>query len=189
LCHADHAPVHPVGAWTDVGFDRAALIIIPDRIPPAERGVVIVGTGINDAICRQAMRQVIVRALISKTELQHRHAGNLQALSQRVNFGRDVAEIFGEERQASQSFAKLVEEIVSGAIDPAAIYGSGLVRRNLPELIEAAEVIQADLVASFGGPAQTLHPPNESAGPHHVPVIKRIAPALAGGAECVWRNA
>ena len=44
---------------------------------------------------------------IAETKLQNRHAGNLQPVSQRVDLGSDVAEVFGEERQASQRLAKL----------------------------------------------------------------------------------
>ena len=71
----------------------------------------------------------------------------------------DDAQILGKKWQASQGITKLVEQIISGTIDPAAVNRCGLVRGNLPELGETAEVIKADVVAGLRGPAQTLDPP------------------------------
>ena len=110
-------------------------------------------------------------------------------LAQRVHFGRDVAQVFGEKRQPAQRVTKLVEQLVLGTVHPAAIYRGRVVGGNLPELLEAAKVIEADVVASLGAPAQAVDPPVVAARPDRVPVIKRSAPALAGGAEGVRRHA
>src|ERR1700730_18031414 len=129
------------------------------------------------------MRQIHVRALVSKPKLENRHARNLQPLPQGVNFGRDVSEIFSEERQAAQSSANGVEEIVPGTIDPGWV-GS----LNLPELIEATKMIKPDVVAVARCPSQTLDPPFVARRFQLVPAVKRVAPALSRLAEKIWRN-
>ena len=100
-----------------------------------------------------------------------------------------MAEIFGKKWQPAQSVAKLVEKLVLGAVHPAAMNGGGLVGGNLPELFESPKVIEPDVVASLRGPAQAIDPPLVASRPDRIPVIERSAPALAGGAESVGRNA
>src|SRR4029077_2766432 len=101
---------------------------------------------------------------------------------------RDVAEVFGEEGQSTQGLAQLEEQVVARAIDPAAIHGSWIGGGNLPELIEATEVIEAYVVAMLRGPAQALYPPLIAALLHDIPAIQRISPSLSGLAEKIGRN-
>src|ERR1700690_3832900 len=69
------------------------------------------------------------------------------------------------------------------------VNGGGFSGRNLPELRETAEMIKADEVTALRCPTQPLHPPLVALGTHRIPVIKRISPALAGGAVCIRRHA
>ncbi len=82
-----------------------------------------------------------MRAFIAETKLQHRHARNLQTVSQRMHFRSDIA------------------QVLRVTVDPNAIYGRRIASWNLPELIEAAKVIEADVIAVLCGPAQPLDPP------------------------------
>src|SRR5262249_52767265 len=82
-----------------------------------------------------------------------------------------------------------IEKFVTGSIDPSTVNRRGLVCRNFPELREAAKVIKPDEIAGLGRPAQALYPPLIAGGTDRVPVVKRIAPALPGCAEIVWRYA
>src|SRR5205823_10401786 len=132
--------------------------------PPSERGVVVVGAGVDHAIFGHAMRKINMRAGVAESELQDGHAGNFVVLPQGVNVGGDVAEIFGEERQAAKFLAQLDEEIVARSIDPASAHGRGIAGGNLPELGEAAEMIEADVVAGVRGPTEPLDPPAIAAG-------------------------
>src|SRR5713101_218356 len=66
---------------------------------------------------------------------------------------------------------------------------SWFARRNLPELGEPAEMIEADIVKIVRDPAHPVDPPRISLLLHHVPAIKRIAPALAVCAEKIRRHA
>ena len=70
-------------------------------------------------------------------------------LAQRMHFRRDVAQVFGEKWQPAQHVAQLVEQLVLGTVHPAAIYRGRLAGGNLPELFEAAEVIETDVIASL----------------------------------------
>src|SRR5579862_1338890 len=135
------------------------------------------------------MRQIHVGGWIGKAKLQHRQAGNLMPLAQRVHLRSNVAQIFSKKRQAAERVTKFVEQLVLGTVDPAAIYRSGLAGGNFPELLEAAEVIETDVIASLRAPAQATNPPVVASRPDRRPVVEGTAPALAGGAESVGRNA
>src|SRR5579863_9793467 len=104
----NEGPVDAVIAAPDVSFSVPAFVIRGAGIPPADNGVVVVGAGVND-FARGAMRQIHVGSFVAEAELQNCHAGNLQALSQGVNFGRDVAKVFRKEWQSTESFAEFDE--------------------------------------------------------------------------------
>ncbi len=81
--------------------------------------------GVDDAVRREAVRQVDVSAGVAEAELQHGDPRNLVTLAQGVHFGSDVAQVFGEEWQAAQRVAQLVEQFILRAIHPAAVHGGG----------------------------------------------------------------
>src|SRR5207248_7277848 len=143
---ADECPVDAVVGLADICFGIAPLVISGSGVPPSNDRVVIVGAGVHDFSC-SAVRQVHVRALVAESELQYGHARDLQTIPERVYFGSDVAEIFGEERQSAEGFAEFHEEIIARSIDPAAIDCRWIAGGNFPELVESAEVIEADVVA------------------------------------------
>src|SRR4029077_158355 len=86
-------------------------------------------------------------------------------------------------------FAELVEEFILGTIHPAAMNRRWLLSGNLPELLEAAEMIEANVIAGLCGPAQPTNPPVVASRAHGIPIVERIAPALAGRAESIRRHA
>ena len=61
-------------------------------VEPTQRRIIVVRSRIND-LAGSAMWQIHVRAHIAKAELQHGHSWNLQPLTQRVHFRRDVATV------------------------------------------------------------------------------------------------
>src|SRR5579885_2470650 len=129
-----------------------------------------------------------MRTGIAEAELQHSHARDAVVLAQGMNIRRNVTQIFGKERQPTKFLLQLVEQLIAWPIHPAAVNGRFLVRGDFPELREPAEMIEPDQVAGLRRPAQALHPPFESAPTHYIPVVKRIAPALACCAKRVRRN-
>src|SRR5215472_887353 len=102
------------------------------------------------------MWQIHVRTFVAESELQDGHPRNLQAVAQRVHLRSDVTQVLGKEGQATERLADFGEQVVTRAVDPVPIDGSGFARGNLPELIEAPEVIEADVVTILGGPAEAL---------------------------------
>src|SRR6478752_703935 len=106
-----------------------------------------------------------------------------------MHLGCNETKILREERQPAQGFAQLQKEVVARALDPAAVYSGRIARGNFPELVEAAKMIEADVVAMVRGPAQALNPPLVAALFHHVPAIQGITPALSRLAEKVRGNA
>src|SRR6185437_14518291 len=92
-------------------------------------------------------------------------------------------------RQPAEFLAQLVKKLVTGPIHPAAMNGGRLAGGNLPELSEAAKVVEPDNIAGLRRPPQAVDPPLKPGGSHRIPVVKRIAPALPGGAEGIRRNA
>src|SRR5271157_4959769 len=65
----------------------------------------------------------------------------------------------------------------------------GFACRNLPELRKSAEMIEADVVKILRDPAHPVDPPRISLLLHHVPAVKRIAPALPVFAEKIRGHA
>src|SRR5579872_101419 len=188
LGSAYECPVNAVVTPAHVRLGIPLFVLGCARLPPTLDGVVIVSSRI-DHFPFGTMRKVHVRAFVSKSELQNGHAGNLQAVAQRVNLGRDVSQIFRKEGQSAQRFADFQEKIVTRTINPAAIHGSSVTRGNLPELIESAKMVETDVIAILRRPAQPLNPPSVSTLLHDVPAVERISPPLAGLAEEVGRHA
>src|SRR5258708_18400448 len=129
-----------------------------------------------------------MRAGIAKAELQHRHAGNLEALAESMHVGRDVSEILSEKWKAAQSLAQLHEQVIFGTVHPAAMNRGWFVCRNLPQLGKSAEMIEADLVKIVRGPAHAVDPPRISLLPHQLPALHRITPALPGHTAKIRRT-
>ena len=90
--------MHAVGSAAEICFRVAAFVGSGTARPPSDKGVIIVGSGVDDSVGGELLRQIHVRAHVSEPELQHGHAGDLQSPAQCVHVGGNVAQIFGEER-------------------------------------------------------------------------------------------
>src|SRR5258708_33633703 len=72
---------------------------------------------------------------------------------------------------------------------PASVNRGRFARRNFPIGGESAEVIDADDVGESQRRAEPRHPPSVSTLADDIPSVQRIAPALAGLAEVIGRDA
>src|ERR1700761_169965 len=99
-------------------------------LPPAQRGVVIVGPGVDNGVGYITMGQVVVRCPVAETKLQDAHAGQIKLLAQLIDLMRDQPQIFGDEWQRSQLLAKRGEELSARSLDPLAVNGRFVLRRN-----------------------------------------------------------
>ena len=95
--------------------------------------------------------------------------------------GRDVAEILDDQRQAVEPLAGGVEERDPRAFAPEAARRIHLVERELPELHEAAEVVDAQQVEQLELALEPGQPPGKPRARVLRPVEHRHAPALALG--------
>src|SRR5205085_11278919 len=121
-----------------------ALVIFGGLVPAA-RGVFVVRAAVDDGRGVVAVRQV--RAVqLPERELQHFHTGDADGPAQLDDFGRDEAEVLGDERQIAERVAHRVEERLAGAGYPAAVDRCRLAGGDLPVRGEAAEVIDAQHV-------------------------------------------
>src|SRR5579859_1104014 len=105
-----------------------------------------------------------------------------------MNRRSDHAQVFGNKRQVAQAAAQHLKQIIFGASHPMSVDRSGLSGGNLPITFKTPEMIEPDDVADGDRPRHALHPPVITAGLAHVPAVKRIAPPLPSGAECVRWN-
>src|SRR5216683_1604456 len=96
-----------------VGEGVAAFVLSGAGIPRARGSVVVMRAGINNFLAGASMRQVHMRAFVSESELEHRHARQLQPIAQGMHFGGDVTEILGKERQSAQSLAQRLKQIIA----------------------------------------------------------------------------
>src|SRR5258708_34330088 len=102
---ANHRPVDAIFTMAQVCLRWLAFMFGCARFPPAEQGVVVMGAGVYHLLACKSMRQMGIRAGIAKAELQHRHAGNFNALAKIMHVGRDVSKILTQKWKTARSTA------------------------------------------------------------------------------------
>src|SRR5205823_7828602 len=71
--------------------------------PPANDGVVVVGSCVRDEVSRVIMRaKAWTLRIVPKCELENRHSGKSEALANRFDFWRNHPKIFGQNRETFQ---------------------------------------------------------------------------------------
>src|SRR3984957_9723834 len=114
--------------------------------PPSQRGVVVVGSGIDNSVSYITMGQVVVRPPAAKAELQNPHARQIELLPQRIHFARNHAQVFGDQRQLAQLVEQGGEQSRARRLDPLPMDGGLLLDGNGPESLKAAKVVEPDNV-------------------------------------------
>src|SRR4030088_51006 len=140
-------------------------------IPPASGRVVVVRASINNFVAGAAMWQIHMRAFISESKLEHRHARQLQPIAQGMHLRRNVPQVLGEERQSAQSVAQRIKQVVARTIHPLAIYRRWVGSRDLPELIKSTKMVEPNVITILRCPSEPLDPPVVTAVLHHVPAV------------------
>src|SRR6267142_4158551 len=69
---------------------------------PANRGIVIMGAGIDNNILVIVMWQVVILRIAAETKLQNAHAWKTEVVAQSFNIGRDHTQVFSNYRQLAQ---------------------------------------------------------------------------------------
>src|SRR5256885_16439111 len=105
-----------------------------------------------------------------------------------MNIRGDIAQVLGKKWKSTECFADPLEQVVVRSVYPTAIDGGFFLCGNFPELREATEMIEANVIEVMCRPAQAIDPPRIPLFSHDVPPIERAAPALASLAEEIRRD-
>jgi hypothetical protein len=124
-----------------------------------------------------------------EAELEHADSGQLEFISKRNYVRSDNSEIFGNERQAAQLSPDGLEEISAGPRDPMPGFSGLSLGRNMPCRAKGAEVIKPNEVHMGQQRFQAVNAPAITGLAKGFPIIHRVAPKLAFGAEIIRRHA
>ena len=171
------------------GFVRVetGLALLPgrQRLPPADRGVVVVRPRVDDGAPLVVLQPVRVARAGADGELEDDHAGQLELAPQPQHGRCDHAEVLGDQRQRSELALERVEEGAARAAPPGAVLGGRVPFGHCPVRDEAAEVVDAREVDERQRAPQPLDPPAVARAAHRRPVVEGVAPQLPGRAEQV----
>ena len=135
------------------------------------------------------VRQVRIVRIPIKGELKHAHPGQLKLIPQRRNRRCDESQVFGEQREPTQRLPHFVEEIRAWTGNPPPCNCRRRSSRHVPGRLEAAKVIDANRVEVIQPRLEPIDPPAIARLSERLPVIDRVPPQLALGAEIIRRNA
>ena len=174
----------------DVAEEQVLLVVGGLVLEPAPDGVVVVRPRVGDTVPCDVMRRVRVLCDVAgETEGQDLHPREPEVGHHLVDIGGDVAEVFGDDREARPAPHKQGEEIPAGGIDPAPVLCGLIPGRHLPVLHEPPEMVEAQPVDEGEGAFDPALPPREPLLPVRVPVVDRVPPELPGSAERIRGHA
>ena len=157
--------------------------------PPAQRGIVIVRSGVDHGIFRMLRGQVGVVFIAVEGELKHLHAGIAARLQQTAHLAADHAQILRHDAKLRHCALHALKQLPPRPlfIFPAQrvfrARGHGEIIRKADEMIHAQNIEHARLRA------EAADPPCVAGLFMHVPAVERIAPELTRGLECIRRHA
>ena len=187
-CGVDQLPVHLTTVGLQIDLCQCTLPI-GSLGEPAQRGVVVVGAGVDDLVATQVVRQEDVLGIVQEGQLQHGHAGQAgvgQQLAQAVGL---KPQVLGHQRQLAQRLFQGVEERHARAGRPFALACRGAGGRDSPVGVETAEVVDAHDVGQGQAAFDARDPPGVALFGVLGPAVQRVAPALAIHGEVVGRDA
>src|SRR5205823_5862840 len=108
-------------------------------------------------------------------------------VQQRADFIGDHAQVFGYDRRLAAAECGIdgAEYGLARSFEPHAANCRRGAGGHFPGRFEATEVIDAHQVHQFQQMAEAGDPPRVAFGGHRLPVVQRVAPQLAAGAEVV----
>ena len=122
-------------------------------------------------------------------ELQDLHARQPVLVPQLLDVRRDDAKVLGDEGKIlSQDLVQVLEELLARSFHPFAISGRRVLGRDFPAGRESAEVVDAEDVGVLQRLLDPAGPPLPALLLMGLPVVDRVAPELAVGAERIRRH-
>lgn len=100
--------------------DIAARLVI-QTVQPSEQSVVVVGSGVADAVVLLVKRKIDALLSLYESELQYVHARIPRLSQQLVHIVGDDAEIFGKNRKVTVDFVQAVKQVHAGPRKPLAV--------------------------------------------------------------------
>ena len=124
--------------------------------------------------------KILVRIL--KSKLQDLHAGEAELVTKFDDRVIDLTEIFGNDgHMITESCFKHGKEVIAGSAHPFTLDRSLFTEGNCPVFIKAAEMVDPQIICQGQLMSDPVEPPFVTCFRMLGPVIKRIAPKLAGG--------
>ena len=146
-------------------------------------------SGIDHAVLRVIVRQIIAVFSRIKRELQHLHAREAGLFHQPDNRRREESQIFRDDGLVSKLFPHLCKKLEAGALSPLSMLCCRIAVRNCVILVKTAEMIDPDNIVQAEAPFESLQPPGKSGLFVVVPLINRISPELSCRGKSVRRAA
>src|SRR6185295_13412264 len=154
---------------------------------PTNRCIVIMCAGVDDNVLMIVVRQIEILCIATKSKLQDAHPRETKTISQCFNVRRNHAQVLRNYRHLAKRFSDGSKQFSAGRRNPTPPFRSLIAARYLPARGETAEVIDACDIVGLERCADAINPPFETIRRHLLPVVKRIAPELARGAEVIRR--
>ena len=184
----DHCPVRGLPVAPQVAAEVVARVLA-GRGVPADAGVVVVRSRVDDGVRFDVVRQIQVRGVAAESELQHGHAGKPRFGEKLADAVVHVAEVFGDELRVPERLLHGFEEVESRPERPVPGFRRRRIRRDAPVVVKSAEMVEPDDVVKLEVGVQAAQPPAVMRARELVPVVKRVAPKLPVRGEIIRRNA
>jgi hypothetical protein len=145
--------------------------------------------GIGHAVPSVVVGQIAVQGIVlAKGKEKDLHPREAETGDGFAYVGRDDSQVFRNQREAGERAAEPVKEVIRRHLHPAPVDRARLLGRHFPIGHESPEVVYPNQVAEAQRVAQALHPPGITGLPESIPIVHRIIPQLAAGAEIVGRH-
>src|SRR6516165_5579863 len=139
-------------------------------VPPSHDRVVIVSARICHAMMRVIVRlKVRGMRVLTKGELQNRHARKSKSVPQTLDFWCNHAKVLSQNGQVTERRLHSVEQRCSRPLHPLSIDSCGLCSGNLVVRFESAEMIEPDHVEHLKCSPEAGDPPLKSGFGVYVP--------------------
>ena len=173
-------------------FPCHLAFFIGDCLKPCGDGLVVVRSGIGNAVFIVIMRQVVVPAAgvtTVKGKFQHLHIWETAVSHKLTHAVRHKSEIFCNDLTLSECRFNCMEQFHARTLFPVSILCCFVTVGNRIIFVKAAEMVNSDHIIHRKALTQAFNPPFEAGSLVIFPVIQRIAPELSVCCKTIRRTA
>ena len=157
--------------------------------PPAQRGIVIVRSGVDHGIFRMLRGQIGIFFIAVEGELKHLHAGIAARLQQTAHLSADHAQILRHDAKPRRRALHALKQLPPRSLFIFSAQRIFRARRHGVIIGKADEMIHAQHIEHARLRAEAADPPCVAGLFMRVPAIERIAPELPRGLKRIRRHA